>query len=117
MWSPPAAAPSSPWARVNALMGKDYVGMENNWSGNFGQYVNDEADALIKKIPTMTDEAEIKAAYTELTRIYLTDVPSFSLMYRPDKFHAVNPRRRCRPTGGPSRHHGRREPAHRRWGS
>lgn len=90
MWSPPAAAPSSPWARVNALMGKDYVGMENNWSGNFGQYVNDEADALIKKIPTMTDEAEIKAAYTELTRIYLTDVPSFSLMYRPDKFHAVN---------------------------
>lgn len=90
MWSPPAAAPSSPWARVNALMGKDYVGMENNWSGNFGQYVNDEADALIKKIPTMTDEAEIKAAYTELTRIYLTDVPSFSLMYRPDKFHSVN---------------------------
>ena len=90
MWSPPAAAPSSPWARVNALMGKDYVGMENNWSGNFGQYVNDEADALIKAIPTMTDEAEIKAAYTELTRIYLTDVPSFSLMYRPDKFHAVN---------------------------
>ncbi|MBD5153868.1 MAG: ABC transporter substrate-binding protein [Oscillibacter sp.] len=90
MWSPPAAAPSSPWARVNALMGKDYVGMENNWSGNFGQYVNDEADALIKAIPLMTDEAEIKAAYTELTRIYLTDVPSFSLMYRPDKFHAVN---------------------------
>lgn len=90
MWSPPAAAPSSPWARVNALMGKDYVGMENNWSGNFGQYVNDEADALIKAIPLMTDEAEIKAAYTELTRIYLTDIPSFSLMYRPDKFHAVN---------------------------
>jgi peptide/nickel transport system substrate-binding protein len=25
-----------------------------------------------------------------LVRIYLTDVPSFSLMYRPAQFHAVN---------------------------
>ena len=90
MWNSAGAAPSSPWGRVNQLMGKDYVGLENNWSGNFGQYVNEEADAIIKKIPTMTDEAEIKAAYTELTRIYLTDVPSFSLMYRPAMFHEVN---------------------------
>ena len=38
----------------------------------------------------MTDEAELKAAYTELVKIYLTDVPSFTLMYRPQSFHAVN---------------------------
>jgi peptide/nickel transport system substrate-binding protein len=25
-----------------------------------------------------------------LVKIYLTDVPSFTLMYRPDLFHAVN---------------------------
>ena len=38
----------------------------------------------------MTDEAELKAAYTELVKIYLTDIPSFTLMYRPQSFNAVN---------------------------
>lgn len=90
MWSPEAASPSNPWTRVNQFMGKDYVGVSNNWSGNWGQYVNEEADALIKQIPLTTDEAELKKLYTELTEIYLTEVPSFSLMYRPSVFHAVN---------------------------
>lgn len=90
MWSPEAASPSNPWQRTNQFLGSEYVGVENNWSGNWGQYVNEEADALIKKIPQTTDEAELKALYTELTKIYLTEVPSFSLMYRPSVFHAVN---------------------------
>jgi peptide/nickel transport system substrate-binding protein len=30
------------------------------------------------------------ADYTELTRIYLTDIPSFTMMYRPQLFHTVN---------------------------
>ena len=90
MWSPEAASPSNPWQRVNQFLGSEYVGVENNWSGNWGQYVNAEADALIKKIPGTTDPEELKALYTELTKIYLTEVPSFSLMYRPSVFHAVN---------------------------
>ena len=90
MWSPDAAAPSNPWVRVNQFMGTEFVGVENNWSGNWGQYVNEEANALIQKIPQTTDADELKALYTELTKIYLTEVPSFSLMYRPSVFHAVN---------------------------
>ncbi len=90
MWSPDAAAPSNPWKRVNQFLGTEYVGIENNWSGNWGQYINEEADALVKKIPVTTDAAELKAIYTELVKIYLTEVPSFSLMYRPNVFHAVN---------------------------
>ena len=90
MYSPEAASPSNPWQRVNQFLGSEYVGVENNWSGNWGQYVNEEADALIKKIPQTTDAEELKALYTELTEIYLTEVPSFSLMYRPSVFHAVN---------------------------
>ena len=90
MWSPDAAAPSNPWQRVNQFMGGEFVGVENNWSGNWGQYVNPEADELLKKIPLTTDAEELKALYTELTKIYLTEVPSFSLMYRPSLFHAVN---------------------------
>ena len=90
MWSPEAASPSNPWTRVNQFLGTEFVGVENNWSGNWGQYVNPEADALIKKIPVTTDPVELAAIYTELTKIYLTEVPSFSLMYRPSVFHAVN---------------------------
>ncbi|MBE6922658.1 MAG: ABC transporter substrate-binding protein [Ruminococcaceae bacterium] len=90
MWSPEAASPSNPWTRVNQFLGKDYVGVSNNWSGNWGQYVNEEADALIKQIPLTTDQDELVRLYTELTKIYLTEVPSFSLMYRPSVFHAVN---------------------------
>ncbi len=90
MWSPDAASPSNPWTRVNQFMGSEFVGVENNWSGNWGQYVNPEADALLQKIPSTSDPVELNALYTELTRIYLTEVPSFSLMYRPSVFHAVN---------------------------
>ena len=90
MYSPDAASPSNPWKRVQQFLGSDYVGAHNNWSGNWGQYVNAEADELIAKIPVTTDEAELKDIYTKLTEIYLTEVPSFSLMYRPSVFHAVN---------------------------
>ena len=90
MQSPPAAGPSSPWGRIYALMSSDLVGVENNWTGNFGQYSNPRVDELLNAIPLCTDEAELKAMYTELVEIYLTEVPSFSLMYRPAFFHAVN---------------------------
>ena len=90
MWSPAGAEPAAPWSRVRALMSSEFVGVDNNWSGNFGHYKNDRIDEIIKKIPLTTDEAELKALYTEATQIYLDEVPSFSLMYRPEVFHAVN---------------------------
>jgi len=89
MWSD-GAGPTEPWSRIRNLMSSEWVGMASNWSGNWGQYSNPDADALIKAIPTETDEAKLKEMYTELVRIYLTDIPSFTLMYRPDVFHTVN---------------------------
>jgi len=89
MWSD-GAGPTQPWGRVRHLLSSEYVGMASNWNGNWGQYSNPDVDALIAAIPGMTDPAELKATYTELVRIYLTDIPSFTLMYRPQSFHAVN---------------------------
>lgn len=57
---------------------------------NWGRYKNEQADAIIEKIPTITDEAELKALYTELTQIWLKDIPSIPLMYRPWVFDTVN---------------------------
>lgn len=89
MWTD-SAAPTQPWGRVRQLLSSEYNGVEGNWSGNWGHYANDRADEIVAAIPTEADAAALKALYTEAVEIYLTDVPSFSLMYRPDKFHAVN---------------------------
>jgi peptide/nickel transport system substrate-binding protein len=67
-----------------------HPGTTGNWNGNWGNYVNDAADDLIEAIPIETDPDQLKADFTELTRIYLTDIPSFTLMYRPQAFHTVN---------------------------
>lgn len=89
MWSD-GAGPTQPWGRIRHLLSSEFVGVANNWNGNWGQYSNPAVDKLIKEIPTLTDAAKLKATYTELVKIYLTDIPSFTLMYRPQSFHAVN---------------------------
>lgn len=89
MWTD-SASPVQPWGRVRQLLSSEYNGIDGNWSGNWGHFSSDRADELIKMIPAETDASKLKAYYTEAVEIYLTEVPSFSLMYRPDKFHAVN---------------------------
>jgi peptide/nickel transport system substrate-binding protein len=89
MWSA-GAGPTMPWGRIRNLISSEWVGMASNWNGNWGQYSNPEVDALIKSIPNETDEAKLKETYTKLVEAYLTDIPSFTLMYRPQSFHTVN---------------------------
>ena len=96
MWSD-GAGPTQPWSRIRHLMATESFmdmttnkGLASNWNGNWGQYSNPDADKLIKEIPTLTDAAKLKADYTALVKIYLSDIPSFTLMYRPQSFHAVN---------------------------
>lgn len=84
------ASVSNPWGRAMQLLSSSYNDLEINWSGNWGHYENARADELLALIPHETDEAVLKEYYTELSQIYLTDVPSVSLMYRPQLFYAVN---------------------------
>jgi peptide/nickel transport system substrate-binding protein len=89
VWSN-GASPTSPWGRARQLMSSEFVGTSNNWNGNWGGYSNPRVDELLALIPGETDQSTLVGYYTELTEIYLTDVPSFSLMYRPTFFHTVN---------------------------
>jgi len=89
MWSA-GAGPTMPWGRIRNLLSSEFVGMASNWNGNWNQYKNEQVDTLIQAIPGEADPAKVKEMYTELVKIYLTDVPSFTLMYRPQSFHAVN---------------------------
>ncbi len=89
MWTD-GVGPTEPWGRVHKLIGGEYAETKNNWNGNWGGYKNPDADKIIASIPAETDPAKLKTAYTDLTKIYLTDIPSFTLMYRPQSFHTVN---------------------------
>ncbi|MEC0372969.1 ABC transporter substrate-binding protein [Paenibacillus chibensis] len=83
--------PSQPWSRAHDIMYSKQVapiGEMAFW--NWGRYKNDKADQIIDQIPTISDEAQLKTLYTELTKIWLTDIPSVPLMYRPWVFHTVN---------------------------
>jgi peptide/nickel transport system substrate-binding protein len=89
MWTD-GAGPTQPWGRVRHLISSEFAFSMNNWNGNWGGYINPAADAIIQAIPGETDPVVLKQHYTDLTEIYLTDIPSFTLMYRPDLFHTVN---------------------------
>ena len=89
MWTDDAS-PAQPWGRIYNLLSSDHVGIDGNWSGNCGAWTNDEVDELLAAIPLETNQARIIEMYTRLVEIYLTEVPSFTLMYRPAQFHVVN---------------------------
>ena len=89
-WTSPGASVSNPWSRAMFFMSSKYADLDVNWSGNFGHYKNKDAEKLLEAIPGETDQAKLKTDYTELSKIMLTDVPCFALMYRPGVFYTVN---------------------------
>jgi len=90
MYAGDGTGPLYPWERVRDRLSSEFVGLKNNWGGNYGGYSNPLADEIIKEIPQTTDPAKLKDLYTQAVAIYLTDVPSFALMYSPESFYAVN---------------------------
>jgi len=89
----PAAycTPAKLWKQAHDIMmfkGVPEVGEMAFW--NYGRYHNERADEILDRIPQVTDEKILKELYTELNEIYLTDVPTISLMYRPIYFYTVN---------------------------
>ena len=89
MWSSGSDV-TAPWLRIRNLLSSEWIGMAGNYNGNWGRYSNPDVDALIRAIPGETDPSEIKRMYTELVKIYLTDIPSFTICYGYQQNHAVN---------------------------
>ena len=92
MDSPGGAGIASPWTRAYAAMGSmdlPPVGTPNNVQ-NWGRWINQEANQLINQIATETDAAKLKEMWTRLNIIYLQEMPTAGLMYRPWLFHTVN---------------------------
>jgi peptide/nickel transport system substrate-binding protein len=90
MANSPGGSISSPWNRAYMLMSSSTNDMEINTVGNFGKYENAEVDELLSKIPQEQDEEKLREMYTRLSYIYLEDMPSVALMYRPNSWMVMN---------------------------
>jgi peptide/nickel transport system substrate-binding protein len=54
---------------------------------NYGRYSNPEIDALIEEAASETDFDTLVEIFTEIDTIYLSELPTVALMYRPQNFH------------------------------
>jgi peptide/nickel transport system substrate-binding protein len=92
----PQVTPSLPWNRFDKIMAsRNWVpcGGDNKMNENQGRYnqpgtkeYNSAVDSLIKLIPVLTDEEQLKAAYRELNKIFMMDQPAIPLCYLPEEF-------------------------------
>ena len=83
--------PSQPWSRFYTVMySKGVAPIGELTFRNYGRYSNARVDEILERVATITDEAEIKRLYGELDEIYMRDVPTIVLEYRPWLFYEYN---------------------------
>ncbi|SHK31762.1 ABC transporter substrate-binding protein [Paramaledivibacter caminithermalis] len=83
--------PAQPWKRAHDILSAKELppfGEQAYW--NFGRYKNERAEKILELIPAEKDIERLRKLYTELTIIYLKDIPTIPLMYRPTYFFTVN---------------------------
>ena len=79
---------ASPWNRFDQVMSSVSLKPINEEAfANQGRYKNEDADKLIEKIPAITNEKELIAAYRELNRIFMETIPVIPVMYRPTQYY------------------------------
>lgn len=82
---------AAPWSGIrNVVYSKGNAGIGEYSFWNNGRYTNPEMDELIDKIAGEKDLEAIKAYYTQIEEMYLKDLPTVPLMYRPWVFHTVS---------------------------
>ncbi len=96
--SPPT--PSKPWSRFDTVLStQDFAPPGDKMYKNLGRFNNPKAagyvrrfDELLDQIPTLTEPAELAAAYRELNVLFMQQQPVLPLVYRPDQFYEFSSR-------------------------
>lgn len=79
---------ATPWTRFDQIMNsKNVKAVGEETFTNQGRFSNAEADSLLTIIPSLTNENELKNAYKALNRIFMTEIPVLTLMYRPTQYY------------------------------
>ncbi len=79
---------ATPWNRFEQVMGSSsYKPVGEETFSNQGRYKNAEANKLILKIPSLTNEKELAEAYRQLNKIFMETIPVLPVMYRPTQYY------------------------------
>lgn len=82
---------ASPLKRASEMMGSEYYAkIGETAQKNYGRYQNKEADKIMESISSESDPGKLKEYWTQLNKIYLEELPTCPLMYRPYDWHQVN---------------------------
>jgi peptide/nickel transport system substrate-binding protein len=102
MLNPPPSAPtpSKPWSRFDTVLTvQDFAPEGEKMYKNLGRFNDPKSpgyeprfSALLDRIPTLTDEAERRAAYRELNILFMQYQPVLPVVYRPDQFFEFSSR-------------------------
>jgi peptide/nickel transport system substrate-binding protein len=93
-------SPSKPWSRFDAVLNtRDFAPEGDKMYKNLGRF-NDPYgvgyvrlfDELLDRIPTLTDPAELTAAYRELNVLFMQYQPALPVVYRPEQFFEFSTR-------------------------
>jgi peptide/nickel transport system substrate-binding protein len=93
-------SPSKPWSRFEAILTtQDFAPLGDKMYKNMGRFNDPKApgyiariDELLALIPTLTEDAQLMAAYRELNVIYMQQQPTLPLQYRPDAYYEFSTR-------------------------
>jgi len=84
----PGGSVANPWNWAYTILHTKNPAGEYTPS-NHGRYSNPELDALIAEAASVSDLETLKEIYTEIDTIYLSELPTVPLMYRPQNFHTT----------------------------
>ncbi|MEO8177745.1 MAG: ABC transporter substrate-binding protein [Deltaproteobacteria bacterium] len=95
-----APTPSKPWSRFDAVLTtQDFAPEGEKMYRNYGRFNDRKSPSyvarfseLLDRIPTLTDPAELLAAYRELNALFMQYQPALPLVYRPDQFYEFSSR-------------------------
>ncbi len=90
LWFVAGVGAASPWQRFRDVMdnrGVPAAGQTAFW--DYNRYNNPKVGELLDKAAS-ADEATQKQLYSDLDKIFMTDIPAIPLMYRPLEFYEFN---------------------------
>ncbi|MCL4860833.1 MAG: ABC transporter substrate-binding protein [Caldilineaceae bacterium] len=91
LWFVAGAGPASPWLRYRDVLdnrGVPEFGQTAFW--NYGRFEHPDVPGLLDMIAASTDEAEQRALFGEIDKIFMENIPAIPLMYRPLEFYEYN---------------------------
>lgn len=91
LWFVAGATPASPWQRFRDVLddrGVPEFGQQAFW--NYGRFKNPDVPVLLDRAAAAPDEETQKAYYSALDKIFIQNVPTIPLMYRPLEFYEYN---------------------------